>query len=62
MDVYTKVFLVNWAVLVSVVLINKHLLNDALKDGWASLVMGVWSLSAFLSAPVLIIYLIVRYL
>jgi hypothetical protein len=62
MDIYTKMFLVNWVVFVSVILIDKHLLNDALEDGWAVYVMGVWSLSAFLSIPVLIIYLIVRHL
>lgn len=61
MDIYTKLFLANWVVLLTVALMDRNILNDALSNhGIVHQTLGLWALIIFISVPVWIIYLIFK--
>ena len=61
MDIWTKIFLLNWMALIVALGVDMVLLNDALQKtkvtGW---LLGLWCWSAVLSAPVWIALFIIR--
>jgi hypothetical protein len=57
MEIYTKVFLINWVVLLVLMALDKYMWNDYLENhriiSWP---LGIWSFVSLCSVPVWLIY------
>lgn len=59
MEIYTKMFLINWAVLLFVMALDKYALNDYLENHriiWWPL--GIWSFVSLCAVPVWLVWLV----
>ena len=62
MDFYTKMFLVNWVILIFMALIDRKILDDAIEDGkYTKHLWSIWNVVTVLSVPVWVVYLIVTW-
>ena len=62
MDFYTKLFLVNFIVLVFIAIVDRDIFNDALeKVRVVGTALGIWSALTIISIPAWLVYLVVAW-
>ena len=60
MDIYTKLFLVNFVILVFLAFLDRNCFNDDIENGkYTKHIWTIWNVTTVLSIPVWIVYLII---